>query len=99
MSVGCTPTPKQDVSYLIDGPQNTFAMLRGINTTSSYAYAEFRPITSPPLASATNWTELYDMTHDYWQADNLALSLPKTQIEAYSTLLWSVATCAGAECP
>ena len=98
---GCPASGGEDVSYLIDGPQNTWAMLRVANATMDLSYAEFRPIGTPPSAgaSATNWTEAYDLSADFWQLDNVAETMPAAQRAALSAQLWSYANCATTSCP
>jgi len=95
------PPLPQDAPYLIDGPQNTWAMLRGAVTggAEDAAYVEFRAVTAPVSRSATNWTELYDCAADPWQADNLAPQLGPAQLRAYRDALWAVANCSQDSCP
>ena len=53
---GCEPPPRpgKDPSFLIDGPQNTWAQWRVVNATHDFSYTEFRDAAQPPSASATN---------------------------------------------
>ena len=51
--------------------QNTWSALRVVNSTSDFVYIEFRPQSSPVSSTSTNWTELYDLSADPWQATNL----------------------------
>lgn len=96
----CPPHPAtKDPFYLIDGPQNTWSLLRIANETANLAYIEFRPQGSPIARSSTNWTELYDLTADPWQAQNLALNMTPSQLAPLSAALWSFANCSGTECP
>jgi N-acetylglucosamine-6-sulfatase len=86
---------KADVPYLIDGPQNTYSMLRIINATHDLTYAEFRPEGSPIALASTNWTELYDNKQDPWQSTNIAA---RTSTQALQAQLWAVATCSADSC-
>ena len=100
-NVSSCPAPKRDTPYLIDGPQNTYAMLRIINETVDLSYAEFRPPTLMPTRTATNWTECYDNANDFWQKDNLVLSggLSPQVLDDLSSQLWAVANCTLSSCP
>ena len=97
-NASCTPPPSRDLDpmYLIDGPQNTWAQWRVVNSTHDFSYTEFRSIVDPPRARATNWTELYSMDTDPWQGTNVAQGAVQP---AYSKELWAVATCALDTCP
>lgn len=53
--------------------QNTWSALRIVNATADLAYIEFRPHASPLARASTNWTELYDLRADPWQAVNLCV--------------------------
>ena len=96
---GCPAPAAEDPFVLIDGPFNTWAMLRVINATHDLSYAEYRPMSEPPAPSATNFTEYYDNSADKWQLENLAPALPPTVRADLSARLWAVATCALDECP
>lgn len=82
--------------FLIDGPQNTFAEWRVVNSTHDFAFTDFRPRGTEPLRANTNWTELYNLRSDPWQGVNIADSTP---LEAYRAELWAVADCALEACP
>ena len=90
------PGPRRDPPALIDGPQNTWAEWRVVNATHDFAFTEFRPQGTEPERRFTNWTELYDLRADPWQAVNLA---PTTDVAAYDEELWRVAACSVADCP
>ena len=96
---GCPAPAGEDPFVLIDGPFNTWAMLRVINETHDLSYAEFRPMSAPPNKSATNFTELYDNAADPWQLENIASALPPAVRADLSARLWAVATCALDACP
>ena len=53
------PGVAADPFYLIDGPQNTWSMLRVVNATHDVAYVEFRPQQAPLQRSSSNWTVRY----------------------------------------
>lgn len=90
------PAPKRDTSYLIDGPQNTWTMLRIVNETHDVAYTEYRQRGSPITRASTNFTELYMLDSDPWQGVNVAES---TDTTLFSAALWEIATCADDSCP
>jgi N-acetylglucosamine-6-sulfatase len=93
------PGVAEDPFYLIDGPQNTWAMLRVVNDTHDISYCEFRPQTMPPVRSATNWTEAYNNSADPWQSTNIVELLPPAVRAELADRLWAVADCAGDSCP
>lgn len=97
-NASCTPEPKpaEDPYYIIDGPQNTWSMWRVVNATHNFAYTEYRPRGTVPAPNNTNFTELYDLSADFWEAANLAPSKPTA---AYAEELWRVASCSFDECP
>jgi N-acetylglucosamine-6-sulfatase len=86
---------------LLDAPSNTYSALRIINATHNLLYAEFRPSpTTDPLASLTNWTEVFDISADPYQLTNLWPSgLPAATLAQLQTELYAVARCAGSACP
>jgi N-acetylglucosamine-6-sulfatase len=92
-----TPCPNkaQDTPSLIDGPQNTYAMLRIVNSTSDLSYAEFRPADRLQVRNATNFTEAYDNAADPWQLR----ALPASSRGGLSDRLWTYAECALDTCP
>jgi N-acetylglucosamine-6-sulfatase len=90
------PDISKDPFYLIDGPQNTWAMWRVKNSTHDFAYTEFRPQGTDPARVNTNWTELYDLRLDPFQEINLASSV---NLEQYSNELWEIANCTISTCP
>ena len=96
-ATGCPNT--HEVQYIIDGPQNTWSMLRVANATHDFAYAEYRPDGTNPSRMLTNWTELYNLTADFYQGINLAGTTPLYVLEAYRSELWAVAACALDSCP
>jgi len=96
---GCPAPAGKDPSIIIDGPFNTWAMLRVVNSTHDLSYAEYRPMSEPPRANATNYTEYYNNAADKWQLTNLAPTLPPAVRADLSARLWAVATCALDECP
>ena len=91
------PGVDADPFYLIDGPQNTWSMLRIVNATDDLSYVEFRPQQAPLARASSNWTEAYDLIADPWQSTNVASTLPGRADLA--DRLWAVATCAGDSCP
>ena len=97
-NASCTPPPgpAEDPYYLIDGPQNTWAQWRVVNSTHDFSYTEFRDIAHAPAPRFTNWTELYALSNDSWQGSNVAQGVVQA---AYSQELWQVATCALDTCP
>jgi hypothetical protein len=94
----CPPDAADDPFYLIDGPQNTFAMWRVKNETHDFAFAAFRPQGSAPTRKNSNWTELYDLASDPWEGTNLALA-NATDLEPFHAGLWAIADCALDTCP
>jgi N-acetylglucosamine-6-sulfatase len=93
------PGVAEDPYYLIDGPQNTWAMLRIVNATSDLSYVEFRPQDQPPVRSATNWTEAYNNAVDPWQTTNVASTLAPAARADLADRLWAIAACSGDACP
>ena len=94
------PGVAQDPYYLIDGPQNTWSMLRVINATHDLSYVEFRPQPAAIERASSNWTEMYNNSADAWQKSNLALEPAFAPLaEQLSAALWAVATCEGEACP
>ena len=91
------PGVAADPFYLIDGPQNTWSMLRVVNATHDLSYVEFRPQQAPLARASSNWTEAYDLAADPFQSTNVAASLPGRADLA--DRLWEVADCAGDACP
>ena len=90
------PGVEEDPFYLIDGPQNTWAMWRVKNASHDFAYVEFRPQGSDPAQLNTNWTELYNLATDPFQTTNLASSV---NLEPFQKELWKVANCSIEDCP
>ena len=91
-----TPCPsKADAPSLIDGPQNTYAMLRIVNASADLSYAEYRPADRLQVRGATNFTEAYDNRADPFQLR----PLPPAARGGLSDRLWSFAECALGECP
>eukprot|EP01126_Amoeba_proteus_P066396 TRINITY_DN95_c0_g1_i1.p1 TRINITY_DN95_c0_g1~~TRINITY_DN95_c0_g1_i1.p1 ORF type:complete len:527 (-),score=59.63 TRINITY_DN95_c0_g1_i1:359-1762(-) len=82
--------------YIVDFPDNTWAMLRIINQTTDLAYTEYRPYGSLPLSQSTTWTEAYNFWDDPWQLVNRANG---SVLPALSERLWLIANCIGKECP
>jgi len=98
-SNGTSPCPKGPQA-LEDAPSNTWAGLRIVNATHNIKYAEFRPGPGSPIERAsTNFTIAFDLAADPFELVNLAASWPAALLQQYSTELWRVATCAGAQCP
>jgi N-acetylglucosamine-6-sulfatase len=102
----CSPMPPcsngsgyPTLASLIDAPGNTYSGLRIINDTHNFAYVEFRPRNSSMVPASSNWTEVYDLAADPWSLTNLAGSLPKATLEAFSAELWALATCTLGNCP
>ena len=93
---GCPFAPADDPYYLIDGPQNTWAMLRVVNESHDVAYVEFRPQGSAITPQNTNWTEYYDLARDPYQRTNAANT---SDVRALRAALWAVADCALDSCP
>jgi hypothetical protein len=99
---GCsTPVPSAAAAYMIEGPQNTFSMLRRLSAdgAQNYVYSEARPMGAAHASASTNWTELYDLNADPDQTNNLAQSMSARQLAPYKRALWAIAHCSGAECP
>lgn len=91
-----TPCPSKDDSYsLIDGPQNTYAMLRVVNASADISYAEYRPADRLQQPASTNFTEAYDNLADPWQLR----PLPPSARGGLSERLWTYAECALEQCP
>jgi len=78
-----------------------YAALRVVNATTDTLLAAFRPPSAGPTPSATNWTEVYDVSADPFQMTNLAVRgrLPPSQLAAMTAELWQVANCVGSTCP
>ena len=98
-NASCPPPDGEDPLYLIDGPQNTFVMLRLINETADLSYAEYRAADKAPAPDATNFTLLYDNSADPYQLTSLASSAPPSVLADLSRQLWDVANCALDSCP
>lgn len=93
------PPPAGSASGIIDSPSNTFTALRIINASMDFMYAEYRPPGAPLVPSSTNFTEVYNLTADPYQLQNLAGTLDPALLKQLSTELWAVATCQGDACP
>lgn len=86
-----------------DGPNNTFAAIRIINSTASPAvdllYAEFFDVNDPDAyhfePNKINFYELYDVTKDYYMLHNAWDTAPILQKEQLHNTLQALVHCQG----
>jgi arylsulfatase A-like enzyme len=97
----CPPDNPNPPAGLVNSASNVYTALRVRNMTANYLYAEYRPPKAALSPEATNWTEVYNVTDDIWQINNLWASggLSNATLKEMANELWAVATCSGASCP
>lgn len=84
---------------LLDAPSNTYVALRVHNASTNALYADFRPRDAGPYAAAANWTEVYNITADPWQMDNVWRSAPPVWVGALRDELYALVNCSLSSCP
>jgi N-acetylglucosamine-6-sulfatase len=96
---GVSPCPGHDA--LEDAPSNTYSAIRVINnnTTTDILYAEYRPRDALPVASSSNFTEMYDLTKDPFEMHNIVNVTDINTVDHYKQMLYEVITCKGKQCP
>ena len=92
---------KDPPAGLINSESNRYTSLRVKNATHDAMYGEWRPPKKPAQPSETNFTELYDLRADPGQVNNLAVKgrTDPGVLASWSSELWGLAACEGAECP
>ena len=62
-------------------------------------YAEFRPRDALPVASNSNFTEMYDLMKDPFEMHNIVNETDIQTVDHYKQMLYEVITCKGKQCP
>ena len=66
---------------------------------SQMLYAEFRPRNELPVASSTNFTEMYNLAKDPYEMHNIVNETNHEVVDQYKHMLYAVITCKGKNCP
>ncbi|XP_062518789.1 N-acetylglucosamine-6-sulfatase-like [Corticium candelabrum] len=94
---GVSACPGHD--SLEDAPSNTYSAVRVINSDTNMLYAEFRPRNELPVASSTNFTEMYNLAKDPYEMHNIVNETNHEVVDQYKHMLYAVITCKGKNCP